>query len=72
MDRIKILRLESGRGISGATNEGLRMASGEFVCFLDHDDMLAPTALAECLDALDQKLPDQKLDAVYTAPTPTK
>jgi O-antigen biosynthesis protein len=59
--QIKVRSLERNRGISGATNEGLRLASAEYVCFLDHDDMLAPTAIAECLEAL-----DQGLDAVYT------
>ncbi len=59
--QIKVRSLERNRGISGATNEGLRVASAEYVCFLDHDDMLTPTAIAECLEAL-----DRGLDAVYT------
>lgn len=37
------------------------MASAGFVCFLDHDDLLAPAALEECLAAL-----AEGLDAVYT------
>ena len=37
------------------------MASGEFVCFLDHDDLLVPDALASCLDLL-----DEGFDVVYT------
>jgi len=60
-NRIKVRTLERQHGISGATNEGLRLASAEYVCFLDHDDMLAPTAIAECLEVL-----DRGLDAVYT------
>jgi GT2 family glycosyltransferase len=60
-DQIKVRALERKHGISGATNEGLRMASAEYVCFLDHDDMLAPEAIAQCLEKL-----DQGLDAVYT------
>ena len=59
--RVHIHILEEHAGISEATNEGLRAARGEYVCFLDHDDMLAPEALAECLAAL-----DSDLDAVYT------
>src|SRR5680860_350528 len=33
--------------ISDNTNEGLKLATGDFVGFLDHDDMLSPHALEE-------------------------
>jgi GT2 family glycosyltransferase len=59
--RVKIRKLSEHVGISGAMNEGLSMASADSVCFLDHDDLLAPAALAECLRAM-----DGGLDAVYT------
>lgn len=49
--RIKVSFQESG-GISSATNKALAMASGDYVCFLDHDDTLAQTALQESLDKL--------------------
>jgi glycosyltransferase involved in cell wall biosynthesis/GT2 family glycosyltransferase len=45
--RIRIERLEENLGISRNTNRALRMATGEFVAFLDHDDLLAPSALFE-------------------------
>ncbi len=38
--------------ISKATNTALGLAKGEFVAFLDHDDMLAPHALAEVVKVL--------------------
>ena len=59
--RVKIQKLSKNQGISCATNEGLRLATGDYVCFLDHDDVLVPTALAECLEVL-----DEGFDAVYT------
>ena len=43
--RIKVVyRAENGH-ISAATNSALALATGEFVAFLDHDDLLAPHAL---------------------------
>ena len=43
--RIKVLSLPSNGGIAEATNAGLRAASGSFVAFFDHDDVLEPEAL---------------------------
>jgi O-antigen biosynthesis protein len=60
--RIKVIRLQQNLNISGATNRALELATGEFICCFDHDDLLHPTALAQCLDALEK----QKLDAIYT------
>src|SRR5262249_12070648 len=40
--RIRLVRLESHQGISAALNRGLGLASGEWVTFLDHDDLLEP------------------------------
>jgi O-antigen biosynthesis protein len=34
-----------GKGISAATNHALDCARGNYVCFLDHDDLLHPAAL---------------------------
>jgi GT2 family glycosyltransferase len=44
--RIKRLRLTKNQGISTATNEALTLATGDYVAFLDHDDILPPYALA--------------------------
>lgn len=45
--RIRISYGKENRHISGASNEALKMATGEFVAFLDNDDELAPDALFE-------------------------
>ncbi|MBG31018.1 MAG: hypothetical protein CMI31_13625 [Opitutae bacterium] len=46
-DRIKVnFRKENG-GIAIASNDAIASASGEFLAFLDHDDLLAPEALTE-------------------------
>ena len=43
-DKIKYIRLKENKGISENTNEALRMATGEYVVFLDHDDILTRNA----------------------------
>lgn len=58
--RIK-LRFQTERGgISRTANAAARMAVGDYVCFLDHDDTLAPHALAYVCEALDRN-PDADL-----------
>ena len=43
--RIKVITLEKNLGISGNTNIGIDAASGDYVVFFDHDDVLDPFAL---------------------------
>ena len=50
--RIKIKTLESNLGIAGNTNAAIKMAEGEFIAFLDHDDLIAPFALSSIVEAL--------------------
>ena len=45
-DRIKVVRRAENGHISAATNSALDIALGEWVAFMDHDDLLAPHALA--------------------------
>jgi GT2 family glycosyltransferase len=60
--RISFGRLESRAGISGALNHALRMASGDYICVLDHDDFLSVDALYRVVEALQQ----QRSDVLYT------
>jgi GT2 family glycosyltransferase len=44
--RVRLVRLDEPRGIAAATNAALALAEGEAALFMDHDDLLAPHALA--------------------------
>jgi GT2 family glycosyltransferase len=60
---VRIVDLPGGSGISGATNAALALADGDFIAFLDHDDLLKPHALAQVARWLDA---DPTLDVVYS------
>jgi glycosyltransferase involved in cell wall biosynthesis/GT2 family glycosyltransferase len=45
--RIRFERLEGNLGIAENTNRALKLATGDFIGCLDHDDLLAPFALYE-------------------------
>lgn len=45
--RIRVRCLDNNLGICGNSNLALEMASGQYVAFLDHDDVLAPHMLYE-------------------------
>lgn len=61
--RIRLVRRDRSGGISVATNDALRMATGEYVACLDHDDELVGDALETVAAAIDEQ-PDA--DLVYT------
>lgn len=67
--RIVIVQIAENRGISGATNEGMIRATGDFIVFLDHDDELTVDCLYELALRIDRDDPDylysdeDKLDA---------
>ena len=61
--RIKVFKLEHSRGISAALNRGIEHARGEWIGFLDHDDLLEPDALFQTAKLL-QQIPDT--DLIYS------
>ena len=61
--RVKVTRLEERSGISAATNAALGLATGDYVGFLDHDDILKPHALAQVVRWLEA---DPTLDLLYS------
>lgn len=51
-------RLEKNTGISGNTNECLKLAQGEYIGLLDHDDILHPEVLYYYVKAINEKNAD--------------
>ncbi|MDR5831977.1 glycosyltransferase [Caballeronia sp. LP006] len=60
--RIKTVLLEKNKGISGATNEAIDRAMGDYIVFLDHDDELTD----DCLFELAQCIATDQPDYVYS------
>lgn len=59
-ERICVRILGENLGIAGNSNAALSLATGEFVCFLDHDDLLSSNALYEAVRAIHEN-PDADL-----------
>ena len=62
-ERIKVKFLRKNVGVSGASNEAIALATGEFIGFLDHDDELLPSALYEVVHLLNTT---QETDFIYS------
>lgn len=52
--RIRVVFQKSQLHISENTNAAIRIATGEYIAFADHDDMLEPHALFACVKALNE------------------
>lgn len=61
--RISCVTLDKNYGISINTNRGIEACTGNFICFLDHDDLLEPNALFEYAAAVYEK---SDIDLLYS------
>ncbi|NBE53602.1 bifunctional glycosyltransferase/CDP-glycerol:glycerophosphate glycerophosphotransferase [Streptomyces boluensis] len=59
--RVQLVRLDARAGQGGARNAGAERARGEFLLFLDGDDLLLPGAL----DAIDRRLRERDVDVLF-------
>ncbi len=53
-NRIKIVTIPKNKGITENTNSGIECASGDFLCFMDHDDIVEPNLLFEYTKAINE------------------
>ncbi|MCR5101693.1 MAG: glycosyltransferase [Butyrivibrio sp.] len=63
-NRIIYIPLKNNGGISDNTNEGIKMAKGDYIALLDHDDYIEPNALyefAKCIIEAQEKKKDVRL-----------
>ena len=60
--RIQYQKLKTNEGISGNTNQCIRMATGDWYALFDHDDLLHPSALVEMMKIISTK----PADLIYT------
>ena len=56
--RVIYSRLEKNEGISKNTNECIKLASGDYLGLLDHDDILHESALFEVMSVIEKEHPD--------------
>lgn len=62
-DRIVYKKLEGNTGIAGNTNAALELATGSFIGFTDHDDLITPDAMFYIAKALNE---DNTIEAIYS------
>ena len=66
-ERLTYIRNTENKGISGNTNVGIKVASGQYIGLLDHDDLLTPNALYEIARKIEEAKKDGvKYSFIYT------
>ena len=62
-EQVKLQLKENNQGITVTSQQALELATGDFIALLDHDDRLAPEALFEVAQVLNQQA---KADWIYS------
>lgn len=55
-DRIKVIHHKQNCGLSKSRETGFKQATGEWICFMDHDDGMNPRAIAHLMDYADESV----------------
>ena len=70
--RIKYKFLNENKGISENTNEAIKMADGEYIGFLDHDDLISDDCLFEVVKSLNETCDKTSQNGLYVKNTDIK
>lgn len=62
-EKIKYKFLNTNKGISGNSNEALKLATGDYIALLDHDDIIPEFALYEIVKTINE---EPEADFIYT------
>ena len=62
-DRIKYKSIGRNKGISGNTNEALKLATGDYIALMDQDDLLPKFALYEIVKTINE---NDDVDFIYS------
>ncbi|MBR3152591.1 MAG: glycosyltransferase [Clostridia bacterium] len=62
-NRIKYIFLKQNKGISANTNEAIKLATGDYYAFLDHDDIIPEFSLFEIVKTINDNI---DVDFIYT------
>lgn len=62
-DKIRYKFIGENKGISGNTNEALKLVTGEYIALMDHDDFIPEFALYEIVKVINE---NQDVDFIYT------
>lgn len=60
--RVRVVPLAENYGIAGNTNKGIEASRGDYVGFLDHDDIVDPCLLERYVEAINE---DPEVDLLY-------
>lgn len=64
-ERVRCIELPGNGGIVLNTNAGIQQANGDYIAFLDHDDILEPDALFHYVAALNKAAEDERPQVLF-------
>lgn len=64
-ERVRRIELPGNGGIVVNTNAGIQQATGDYIAFLDHDDILEPDALFRYVAALNKGAKDERPQVLF-------